>query len=146
VALRAIVSSRFGRVLVAIRENERRARFSGFEVERYKMLAFAISAFFAGAAGALTAFHQRLASPEMLTWTVSGDAVLYATLGGTGTLVGPIFGASLIILAREALSDVLRSWLIVVGCTYVLLIVFLPSGIFPLLFRPKVSLGRKQPD
>jgi branched-chain amino acid transport system permease protein len=135
VALRAVVRSRFGRVLVAIRENERRARFAGFEIERYKMIAFAISACFAGIAGAVTALHQRLASPEMLTWAVSGDAVLYATLGGTGTLAGPILGAGLILVAREILSDVLRSWLIVVGCLYVALVVFLPSGIYPLVFR-----------
>ncbi len=136
-ALVAIVRSQFGQVLLGIRENEVRVRFAGYHVEQYKTVAFGISAFFAGLAGALTAFHERVASPETLGWAISGDAVLYAALGGTGTLLGPLLGASLVILAREVLSNFFRSWLIFVGLTYIALVFFLPNGIYPLLFRPK---------
>ena len=92
---------------------------------------------FAGLAGALTALHERIASPETLAWGVSGDAVLYATLGGTGTLLGPVLGAGIVVVAREVLSDLFRSWLIFVGATYIALVFFLPSGLFPALLRER---------
>jgi branched-chain amino acid transport system permease protein len=130
-----ITRSRFGLVLLGIRDNEVRVRFAGFNVEQYKTAAFGISACFSGLAGSLTAMHERVASPEALSWVLSGDAVLYTTLGGTGTLVGPILGASLVILARETLSDFFRSWLIFVGLVYIVLVFFLPSGLYPLLLR-----------
>jgi branched-chain amino acid transport system permease protein len=134
-ALVAVTRSQFGQVLRGIRENELRVRFAGYHVEQYKMVAFAISALFAGLAGALNAVHERVASPEALGWALSGDAVLYSTLGGTGTLLGPVLGAALVILARELLSDFFRSWLIFVGLVYIALVVFLPAGLYPLLFR-----------
>ncbi|MBI1733703.1 MAG: branched-chain amino acid ABC transporter permease [Candidatus Rokubacteria bacterium] len=134
VALVAITRSQFGQVLLGIRENEVRVRFAGYHVEQYKTAAVAVSAFFAGLAGALNAFQERIASPETLGWAVSGDAVLYATLGGTGTLLGPILGAGIVIIAREVLSDVFRSWLIFIGATYIVLVFFLPNGLYPVLF------------
>lgn len=136
-ALGAVTRSQFGLVLLGIRENELRVRFAGYRVEQYKTVAFAVSALFAGLAGALTALNERIAAPEALGWFVSGEAVLYATLGGTGTLLGPVLGASLIILAREVLSDLLRSWLIFVGLTYIVLVFFLPGGLYPLLFSSR---------
>jgi ABC-type branched-subunit amino acid transport system permease subunit len=137
VALVAITRTQFGQVLLGIRENETRVRFAGYDVEQYKTAAVAISACFAGLAGALTALHERIASPESLGWAVSGDAVLYATLGGTGTLLGPVLGAGLVIVAREVLSDWFRSWLIFVGFTYIALVFFLPEGLYPVLFRKR---------
>ena len=134
VTLVRITQSQLGQVLMAIRENEVRARFAGYRVEQYKTAAFGISALFAGLAGALNAFHERIASPETLGWALSGDAVLYATLGGTGTLLGPVLGAAIVIAAREVLSDFFRSWLIFVGATYIALVFFLPNGLYPLLF------------
>lgn len=138
-ALRAITRSQFGQVLQGIRENELRVRFAGYHVEQYKTVAVVISAVFAGLAGALTAVHERIASPETVGWLVSGDAVLYATLGGAGTLLGPVLGASLVILAREILADFVRSWLIFVGLLYVILVFFLPAGLYPILFRREVG-------
>ena len=135
--LRWITRSQFGEVLLAIRENETRVRFAGYHVEQYKTVAVGVSATFAGLAGALTAVHERIASPENLSWPLSGDAVLYATLGGTGTLLGPFLGAAIVILAREVLSDLVRSWLIFVGFTYIVLVFFLPDGLYPLLFRTR---------
>src|SRR5262249_9998616 len=133
-SLAAVTRSQFGQVLMGIRENEVRVRFAGYDVEQYKTAAVAVSAVFAGLAGALTALHERIASPETLGWAVSGDAVLYATLGGTGTLLGPVLGAAIVIAAREVLSDLFRSWLIFVGITYIALVFFLPGGLYPLLF------------
>jgi branched-chain amino acid transport system permease protein len=136
-ALVRITRSQFGQVLLGIRENEVRVRFAGYHVEHYETAAVAVSAVFAGLAGALTALHERIASPETLGWAVSGDAVLYATLGGTGMLLGPVLGAGLVIAAREVLSDFFRSWLIFVGATYIALVFFLPGGLYPVLFPEK---------
>ncbi len=135
VVLSRITRSQFGDVLLAIRDNETRARFSGYRVDQYKTAAFVVSALFAGLAGALTAFHERIASPEACAWPVSGDAVLYAILGGSGTLIGPIVGAITIVLAREVTSDLVQSWLIVIGFIYIGLVFFLPAGIVPLLLQ-----------
>ena len=134
-ALVAVTRTPVGQVLQGIRENEVRIRFAGYHVEQYKTAAFGISGLVAGLAGALNAIHERVAAPESLGWAVSGDAVLYATLGGSGTLFGPVLGASLVILARELLSDYFRSWLIFVGVVYIALIFFLPSGLYPVLSR-----------
>lgn len=135
--LKALTRSQFGQVLLGIRENETRLRFAGYHVEHYKTVAFGISAVFAGLAGALMAFQTRIAAPGFLDWTLSGDALLYATLGGTGTLVGPVLGAAVAVVAREILSNYFNSWLIFVGCTYIVLVFFLPSGLYPLLFRTR---------
>ncbi|HEX9821074.1 MAG TPA: branched-chain amino acid ABC transporter permease [Methylomirabilota bacterium] len=132
--LRRVTLSQFGQVLLGIRENEVRVRFAGYHVEQYKTAAFAVSALFAGLAGALTAFHERIASPESMGWLVSGEAVLFTTLGGTGTLLGPVLGAAIVVAAREVLSDFFRSWLIFVGATYIVLVFFLPSGLYPVIF------------
>jgi branched-chain amino acid transport system permease protein len=139
----AVTRSQFGQVLLGIRENEMRIRFAGYRVEQYKTVAFAVSALFAGLAGALTALHERIASPELTGWLLSGDAVLYATLGGSGTLLGPVLGAAMVIAAREVLSDLLRSWLIFVGLTYIALVFFLPAGLYPLLLRERGNGGTR---
>jgi branched-chain amino acid transport system permease protein len=138
--LNAVLSTRLGQVLRAIRDNEERARFAGYEVAQYKAVAFGISALVAGLAGVLTTFHERIASPESLAWSTSGEAVLFAVVGGTGTLLGPVFGAAVIIVIREILSDHIRSWLIFVGFAYLALIFFLPGGLYSLIARkPKTE-------
>lgn len=149
--LRYTINSAFGLVMMSIRENETRVRFAGYDVRLYKTAAFAIAGAFGGLAGTLTTFHERIASPEQLSWYSSAEAVLYATLGGIGTLFGPVLGASVVILAREVLSDHLDSWLIFVGLTYLLLVFFLPSGIQPLFAgkhqpksRLRANLARKR--
>jgi len=92
-AMQRMVHSPFGRVLVAIRENEERARAVGYDTFRYKLGAFAASAFFAGVAGALFAGVRRSVSPDnSLYFLVSGDALLASIIGGFGTLAGPLYG------------------------------------------------------
>ena len=143
VALRRLTNGHFGKVLLGIRDNEIRARFAGYRVEAYKSVAFAIAAFFSGISGVLTAFHERIAAPEMAGWLYSAEAVLYATLGGIGTLFGPVLGASIVVLLREVLSDYFTSWLIFVGVAYVVLIVFLPTGIYSLIFPDRQGRSGK---
>ncbi|WP_254833105.1 branched-chain amino acid ABC transporter permease [Haloglomus salinum] len=104
-ALQRLVHSPFGRVLVAIRENEERARAIGYDTFRYKLAAFAVSGFFAAVAGGLFAGFRRSASPDnAFFFLVTGDALLAAIIGGFGTLAGPLFGRLLDETVREFLS------------------------------------------
>ncbi|QIB74689.1 branched-chain amino acid ABC transporter permease [Halogeometricum borinquense] len=104
-ALQRIVHSPFGRVLIAIRENEERARAIGYDTFRYKLGAFALSAFFAGVAGGLFAGFRRSVTPEnSFYFLVAGDALLAAIIGGFGTIAGPLFGRLFDETIREFLS------------------------------------------
>jgi branched-chain amino acid transport system permease protein len=104
-AMQRILHSPFGRVMVAIRENEERARAVGYSTFRYKLGAFAISAFFAAIAGGLFAGYQRSVTPESgFFFLATGDALLAAIIGGFGTLAGPLFGRLFDETVREFLS------------------------------------------
>jgi branched-chain amino acid transport system permease protein len=104
-AMQRILHSPFGRVMLAIRENEERARAIGYDTFRYKLAAFAISGFFAGIAGALFAGYQRSVTPDdSLFFLVTGEALLSTIIGGFGTLVGPLYGRLFNETVREFLS------------------------------------------
>ncbi|WP_458207561.1 branched-chain amino acid ABC transporter permease [Haladaptatus sp. NG-SE-30] len=104
-AMQRIIHSPFGRVMIAIRENEERAIAVGYDTFRYKLGAFAISAFFAAIAGGLLAGYQRSVSPdESFYFLVAGDALLAAIIGGFGTLAGPLYGHLFDETIREFLS------------------------------------------
>jgi branched-chain amino acid transport system permease protein len=104
-AMQRIVHSPFGKVMLAIRENEERARAVGYDTYRYKLVAFAVSAFFAAVAGGLFAGYSRAVSPdETFFFLVTGDALLVSIIGGFGTLAGPLFGTWFDELVREFLS------------------------------------------
>ncbi len=104
-AMQRIIHSPFGRVMIAIRENEERARAIGYDVYKVKLAAFAMSAFFGAIAGGLFAGFRRSVSPEnSLYFLVAGDALLAAVIGGFGTLAGPIFGRLFHISIEEFLS------------------------------------------
>jgi len=141
--LRKTVNSPLGDVFQGIRGNAERVRFLGYNVEQYKIVSFAISGLFAGVAGSLNALHEGTVAPEVLSWFLSGDAVLFTVLGGPGTLIGPVLGASIIVLVQEILSDFLREWLVFVGMSYVILILFLPKGLFPMFSRILQSRGNR---
>ena len=104
-AMQRLLHSPFGRVMIAVRENEARARAVGYDTFRYKLAAFAVSGFFAGVAGALFAGFRRSVAPDnSLFFPVSGDALLAAIIGGFGTLAGPIYGRLFDETVREFLS------------------------------------------
>lgn len=131
--LRALMSSPLGDVLVAVRENPQRVRFLGYRIRHYRIIAFMVAGTFGALAGALTALHEQSVDPSMFGWFLSGDAVLYTVLGGPGTLIGPVLGASIVIMFQELLSGVFHHWVLFLGLSYMLLITFLPEGLLPLL-------------
>jgi len=123
------VESPFGHVLKAIRENEPRAISLGYDTDRYKLLAFVISATLAGLAGATKALVFQLASLTDVHWTMSGEVVLMTLLGGLGTLFGPVVGAAIIITMQNYLAQ-LGAWVTIVqGAIFVVCVLAFRKGI-----------------
>jgi branched-chain amino acid transport system permease protein len=124
-----IVHSPFGRVLKAIRENEARATSLGFDTDHFKLMAFVLSAGFAGMAGAVKALLFQLASLTDVYWTMSGEVVLMTLLGGMGTLFGPVVGAAIIITMQNYLAQ-LGAWVTVVqGVIFVVCVLAFRRGV-----------------
>ncbi|ATG47106.1 branched-chain amino acid ABC transporter permease [Celeribacter ethanolicus] len=125
------VHSPFGQVLSAIRDNEARAKSLGYDVERYKLLAFVLSATIAGLAGATKTVVFQLASLTDAHWHMSGEVVLMTLLGGLGTIAGPAIGAGIIVTLQNTLaSGPLSSWVpVVLGLIFVLCVLAFRRGV-----------------
>jgi len=124
-----ILRSPFGRTLIAIRENERRARFLGIAVERHIWIAFSLSCFFMGFAGALYALVNNFADPRGLHYSQSGDFVMMAVMGGMRNFWGPLLGAAVFVVLQDYLSSVTVNWMSGVGVLFVLIVLFFPRGL-----------------
>ena len=124
-----IVNSPFGEVLKAIRENEVRAISLGYKTDRYKLLAFILSATLAGLAGALKALVVHLASLTDVYWTMSGEVVLMTLVGGLGTLFGPVVGAFLIVALENYLASFGQWVLVIQGSIFVVCVLAFRRGI-----------------
>jgi len=123
------VHSPFGQVLKAIRENEPRAISLGYDTDRYKLLAFVLSAALSGLAGATKALVFQLASLTDVYWTMSGEVVLMTLVGGMGTIFGPVVGAAVIVTMENYLAQ-LGSWVTVVqGAVFVVCVLTFRRGI-----------------
>jgi branched-chain amino acid transport system permease protein len=123
------IHSPFGQVLKAIRENETRAISLGYRAERYKLLAFVLSATFAGLAGATKALVFQLASLTDVHWTMSGEVVLMTLLGGLGTVFGPVVGAVIVVALENYLAH-LGAWVAIVqGAIFVVCVLTFRRGI-----------------
>ena len=124
------VHSPFGQVLKAIRENEPRAVSLGYQVERYKLVAFVISAAMAGLAGSMKALVFQLASLTDVHWHMSGEVVLMTLLGGLGTILGPGVGAAVIVALENELADKVGSWVtVIMGSIFVICVLAFRRGI-----------------
>jgi len=128
-ALLRVVRSPFGHVLVAIRENQQRATFQGYDIDKYKLLAFVISATITGLAGALVVFLHRLAAAESTTVAFSGELLAMVVIGGMRSFLGPALGALFFLLFRELFSIYTDNWLLYFGLIFVGFIVFSPAGL-----------------
>ena len=124
-----IIHSPFGQVLKAIRENEPRAISLGYDADRYKLLAFVLSATLAGLAGATKAIVFQLASLTDVHWSMSGEVVLMTLLGGMGTFAGPVLGAFTIIGLQNLLSDRVGEWVtVIIGAIFVVCVIAFRRG------------------
>ena len=123
------VHSPFGQVLKAIRENEPRAVSLGYRTERYKLLAFVLSASLAGLAGGTKALVFQLASLTDVTWQMSGEVVLMTLLGGMGTLLGPVVGAAIVVTLESYLAATNLPVPVVIGAIFVVCVLVFRRGI-----------------
>jgi branched-chain amino acid transport system permease protein len=132
-----VVNSPFGRILSAIKQNETRARFVGYNVWLYKWLAFVLSTLVAGLAGGLFALAQQSAYPNVMSLHQSGFVVMMVLIGGgLVSFWGPVLGAVLFFLARDLLGAYTEAWLLWYGLLFMAIVLFRPEGIAG-LFKPK---------
>ena len=130
VALWRLVHSPFGKVLQAIRQNEVRARFVGYNVWLFKWAVFSVSAAIAGLAGSLFSMAQQSAYPDVMSLHASGVIVMMTLIGGGFvSFWGPVIGVAVYFLARDVLSTVTETWLLWFGLLFVVMVLFKPEGI-----------------
>ncbi len=144
-AIIRIVHSPFGQVLKAIRENEPRAISLGYDVDRYKLLAFVLSTAIAGLAGALKTLVLGFATLSDAHWSLSGEVVLMTLLGGMGTFAGPVIGAFTIIGLQNYLADRVGSWVtVIIGGIFVACVIAFRRGFVGelLVWRQKRQIAR----
>jgi branched-chain amino acid transport system permease protein len=124
-----IVHSPYGQVLKAIRENEPRAISLGYEVDRYKLLAFVLSSAIAGLAGSVKTLVLGFATLSDVHWSLSGEVILMTLLGGLGTFAGPVVGAFTIVGLQNLLADRVGSWVsVIIGVTFVVCVIAFRKG------------------
>ena len=127
---RWLTSGRFGRLLVAIRDDESRVRFSGYNPTGYKVVVFAVSAALAGLAGALFTLQTGIISPNSMNIAFSIEMVIWVAVGGRASLIGAILGALIVNYAKSSLSEKFPDfWLFFQGGLFLLVVLFLPNGI-----------------
>ncbi len=125
-----IVNSPFGQVLKMIRENEPRAISLGYQVDRYKLLAFVLSAALAGLAGSMKTLVMGFATLTDVHWSSSGEVILMTLLGGVGTFFGPVMGAGIVISLQNLLADKVGSWVtVIIGVIFVLCVLAFRKGV-----------------
>ena len=130
---RSFSNSPFGRSLIAIRENERRARFLGVPIEWHVWLSFVISCLFVSVAGALYALLNNFTDPRALRFDLSGNFVIMAVLGGMRSYWGPLIGAAIFVALQDYVSSHTQNWMSVIGLVFVLVVRFFPRGVLGML-------------
>jgi branched-chain amino acid transport system permease protein len=130
-----LLNSPFGRTLLAIRENERRARFLGIPIERHIWLSFVISCFFVSVAGSLYALLNNFTDPRALRFDLSGNFVIMAVLGGMRFFLGPLIGAAIFVALQDYVSSHTEHWMLVIGLVFVLVVRFFPRGVLGIFHR-----------
>jgi branched-chain amino acid transport system permease protein len=144
--IRRIVHSPFGQVLKAIRANEPRAISLGYKVDRYKLTAFVLSASLAGLAGSLKALVLGFATLSDVGQGNSGEVILMTLLGGSGTFLGPVVGANVVVTLQEYLSDLVGAWVsVIIGAIFVVCVMIFRRGIVGEIQRRFASRADQQP-
>jgi branched-chain amino acid transport system permease protein len=128
-----LMRSRFGRVVLAMRDDDARAEAIGFPTFRYKLILFVIGGALGGLAGALTVNQQNYVNPNVLHWTQSGTLMVMVILGGVGTLWGGVLGAAALLVLEEVVSAYTVHWQFYVGWVLLLIVLFAPRGLVGLM-------------
>jgi urea transport system permease protein len=142
----AVVRSKAGRVMTAIRDAEGRVRFLGYDVERYKLFAWTLSACMAGLAGALYVPQVGIINPSEFSPASSIEAVIWVAVGGRGTLAGAVIGAVLVNFGKSWFTAALPEfWLFALGGLFVLVTLYLPKGVLGLWYQVSGRISLKKP-
>jgi branched-chain amino acid transport system permease protein len=146
VLLWRVVNSPFGRILQAIRQNETRAAFVGYDVWRFKWAVFTLSGSVAGLAGGLFAMAQESAYPDVMSLHQSGLVVMMVLIGGgLVSFWGPVLGVALYFVARDVLGSLTETWLLWYGLMFMALVLFRPEGLAGMIHLAAARLRRRQP-
>lgn len=127
--VRFLMDTPFGRTLAAIKANEQRVSFIGFDPWRYKLAAFVLATVVAALAGALYPMLRGFVSPELMFFQVSGNAVINVIVGGAGTLIGPLYGSAILTVLRSVVGSYTEHHQIVIGVIFMLSVIFFPKGL-----------------
>ena len=130
-----LLASPMGRTFLAIRENERRARFLGIPIERHIWLSFTVSCVFTALAGSLYALLNNFADPMGLHYSLSGEIVIMTVMGGMRSFWGPLLGAAVFVVLQDYISSMTVNWMSFVGLIFVLVVLFFPRGLLGMLQR-----------
>jgi branched-chain amino acid transport system permease protein len=131
-----LLRSPLGHTWVAIRENQRRARFLGIPVTRYVWASFAVSGTLTALAGALNALLNNFTSPQDLHWILSGNFVIMIVLGGMRSFWGPLAGVIIFLVAQDYLSSLTENWMTFIGAIFILVVLAFPRGLLGMIRRP----------
>lgn len=124
-----LIASPMGRLFLAIKSNEERTQYIGFNTLKYRLISFVISGAFSGLSGALYSMTTHYTNNKLLHWTTSVDVVVWTIVGGAGTLIGPVMGACIFAFFREFISFHFKQYPIVIGIVLIFFIIFIPQGI-----------------
>jgi branched-chain amino acid transport system permease protein len=134
-SMAVFVASPFGAALRGTRDQPRRMNALGYNVWMIRLVAFLFSGFWTGVAGLLYLYYNQFISPQAVALTASAEALLMVISGGTGTLLGPVVGAGLVVIVKNVASAYIERWNFVLGAIFVLIVVFMPDGLVPGLAR-----------
>ncbi|MGL4260159.1 MAG: branched-chain amino acid ABC transporter permease [Afipia sp.] len=132
-ALAYLLETPFGRVLIALRSNEKRVPFLGYSVWRARMIAYVLAGVVAGLSGALYPMLRGFVSPELMSFSMSSNAVVAVLLGGAGTLVGALYGSVLLVVIKSIIGSWTEHHLIVIGALFIWSILFFPRGLMGMI-------------
>jgi len=141
-----LVRSPFGYTLVGIRESESRMQSMGYNTWLHKYAAYILAGAFGGLSGVLWAYYNGFVSPPNIELTTSVETLLMVILGGSGSLIGPFFGAFIVVFMKNYLSIYLGRWLMLLGTTYILTVLFLPRGVYGGLEDIMLKFGKSKPE
>jgi branched-chain amino acid transport system permease protein len=131
ISMAVFAASPFGASVRGTRDQARRMNALGYHVWMIRFLAFLFSAFWSGAGGVLYLYYNQFVSPQVVALTASAEALLMVISGGTGTLLGPIAGAALLVIMKNVASAYIERWNFVLGAIFVIIVVFMPEGLVP---------------
>jgi len=134
-SMAVFVASPFGAAVRGTRDQPRRMNALGYHVWMIRFVAFLFSGFWSGVAGLLYLYYNQFVSPQAVALTASAEALLMVISGGTGTLLGPIVGAGLVVIIKNVASAYIERWNFVLGAIFVVIVVFMPEGLVPGVVR-----------